>query len=158
MFHAHLLSLLAAVAVLPCRSQDLGSVTDYAPQTNLLCPNISTSPLIRVFAPSNQSLNEFEIEYVSTRQSTVILDAWQTWLGNASDLGYNFSQLQASLPTVGIALSGGGYRAAQYGAGVLSALDARNASAVGAGTGGLLQVASYLSAVSGTPYYLYPLH
>lgn len=43
----------------------------------------------------------------------------------------------------------GGYRAAQYGAGVLSGLDARNESAQSAGTGGLLQVAHYLSGLSG---------
>ena len=52
-------------------------------------------------------------------------------------------------PTIGIALSGGGYRAAQYGAGTLMGLDNRNKSAVSAGTGGLLQVSSYMAGLSG---------
>ena len=52
-------------------------------------------------------------------------------------------------PKLGIATSGGGHRAAFFGAGVLNALDGRNATSVCAGTGGLLQTASYLSGLSG---------
>lgn len=48
----------------------------------------------------------------------------------------------------------GGYRAAQYGAGVLSGLDARNDSAQSAGTGGMLQVSHYLSGLSGMACYI----
>ena len=54
-----------------------------------------------------------------------------------------------AFPRLGIATSGGGYRAATFGAGVLNALDGRNASAVAAGTGGLLQAATYLAGLSG---------
>ena len=48
-----------------------------------------------------------------------------------------------------IAVSGGGYRAALYGAGALSALDSRNSTGASAGTGGVLQLATYLSGLSG---------
>lgn len=59
------------------------------------------------------------------------------------------SSFQGNLPKVGIAIPGGGLRAAQYGAACLEALDARNNSAKAAGTGGLLQVASYMTGLSG---------
>ena len=150
-----------------------GSVTDYAPLVNQPCPNITTDPLLRVFTPKNQSLHPREEEYVDTRLTTVIPDAWKDWIGDGSAIGYNLSAFvdvsgggngngngngttganattSRRFPKIGIAVSGGGYRAAQYGAGVLSALDARNDSAKAAGTGGLLQVTSYISGLSGT--------
>ncbi|KAJ7742584.1 lysophospholipase [Mycena metata] len=56
---------------------------------------------------------------------------------------------RTQLPTVGITVSGGGYRAAIFGAGVLNALDGRNSSSVKKGTGGLLQSATHLAGLSG---------
>lgn len=50
---------------------------------------------------------------------------------------------------IGIAFSGGGYRAMLSGAGQLSALDNRTTNASEAGLGGLLQCASYLVGLSG---------
>jgi hypothetical protein len=139
----HLLSLLACALA-------QGHVTDYAPQTNVQCPNTSAEPLLRVFTPQTQALHPQEIAYINTRESTVIPAAWQDWLGDGSGIGYNLSTFGASFPRVGIAISGGGLRASQYGASVLNALDARNATAYAAGTGGLLQVSSYMSGLSGT--------
>ena len=127
-----------------------GSVTDYAPLVNQPCPDITTNPLLRVFTPEKQSLHPREDEYVKTRLTTVIPNEWKNWIGDGSAIGYNLSSFNSSaFPKIGIAVSGGGLRAAQYGAGVLSALDARNESAKAAGTGGLLQVTSYLSGLSG---------
>ncbi|OCH93717.1 phospholipase B [Obba rivulosa] len=126
-----------------------GSVTDYAPITNISCPNVSSDPLIRTFTPQNQTLHPAEEAYIGTRESSVLPGAWSDWIGNGSDIGYNMSDFQGSLPKIGIAISGGGYRAALYGAGVLSGFDARVEAAKKAGTGGLLQVSSYLSALSG---------
>lgn len=122
------------------------SVTSYAPNTNVQCPDAS---LLRLFTPSNQSLHPSETEYIASRQKGPLLDAWEDFLGDGSTIGYNTSFFSAQYPNIGIALSGGGYRAAQYGAGVLSALDVRNDSAKAAGTGGLLQVSSYISGLSG---------
>ena len=123
-------------------------VTDYAPQTNVACPD-ATTPLLRVFTPQTQSLHAQEVTYIKERESSVISSAWELWLGNGSAIGYNLSALVGHYPRVGIAFSGGGLRAAQYGAGVVSALDARDTSAKAAGTGGLFQVSSYMTGLSG---------
>ncbi|KAJ7072397.1 phospholipase B [Mycena amicta] len=128
-------------------SQD--NVTDYAPSVNVECPDLSTTSLIRQFSPQNQTLHPKESQYVDGRYNTTVQDAWNAWLGDGSALGYNTSAFRGHFPKVGIAIPGGGLRAAQYGAGCLSALDARNASSKAAGTGGLLQVASYISGLSG---------
>jgi lysophospholipase len=59
--------------------------------------------------------------------------------GNSSDV-----------PRIGIAVSGGGYRAMLNGAGAIAAFDNRTANATGQGQlGGLLQSATYLSGLSG---------
>ena len=126
------------------------SVTDYAPQTNVQCPDLSTSSLIRLFTPQNQTLHPDEQKYVSTRSTTVIRTAWTDWLGDGSSLGYNLTAFSGVFPNVGIAIPGGGLRAAQYGAAALMALDGRNQSSKAAGTGGLLQVASYIAGLSGS--------
>jgi len=128
-------------------SETLGSATDYAPQTNVECPNVS---FVRQFTAENQTLHPQEVDYVTTRASTVLPQTWNTWLSfNNSQHGYNTSDFQDHFPKVGIAISGGGLRAALYGAGTLRALDARSHGAKAAGTGGLLQVASYLTGLSG---------
>lgn len=56
----------------------------------------------------------------------------------------------SALPRIGIAISGGGYRALMNGAGAIAAFDNRTANSTGAGQlGGLLQAATYLSGLSG---------
>ncbi|PNY26876.1 Lysophospholipase [Tolypocladium capitatum] len=55
-----------------------------------------------------------------------------------------------ALPNIGLAVSGGGYRAMLNGAGALAAWDSRSAGSETAGNlGGLLQSATYLSGLSG---------
>lgn len=97
-----------------------------------------------------------ESAYTEQRRTTVLPDAWRTYLANVQsaatvDLPDYVSDLLDSddAPTMGIAMSGGGYRAALFGAGVLNALDGRNDSAAHVGTGGLLQAATYLTGLSG---------
>lgn len=54
------------------------------------------------------------------------------------------------LPNLGIAISGGGYRAMLVGAGVLKAFDNRTSNATGKGQlGGLLQSTNYVTGLSG---------
>lgn len=122
------------------------------------CPK---APLVRS-AGSKQTLNVQEANYIKTRKETEIPHAWRSYLANV--------QAQASLHnirlptyvsallanplivnelTLGIATSGGGYRAAIFGSGILNALDGRNKTSVHAGTGCLLQSASYLTGLSG---------
>ncbi|THH05817.1 hypothetical protein EW145_g4517 [Phellinidium pouzarii] len=117
----------------------------YAPNVNVECPS---TPLLRTFSTDNQSLNTLEQDYIQQKEA-VSPQAWKAWLGNGSALGYNLSQFEAHFPRIAIAACGGGLRAALYDVGSLSGFDARNDSSVAAGTGGLLQVASYLSGLSG---------
>lgn len=123
--------------------------TDYAPIINVDCPDVSRDPLIRTFPPANQTLHPAEEEYINARAREVLPQAWSDWLKDGSSIGYDLGDFQGNLPKVGIAIPGGGLRAAQYGAACLEALDARNDSANAAGTGGLLQVASYITGLSG---------
>lgn len=69
---------------------------------------------------------------------------------NAGDY-INVNRNNASaLPNIGIAASGGGYRALLNGAGVLAAFDSRTINSTGPGQlGGLLQSATYLAGLSG---------
>jgi lysophospholipase len=56
----------------------------------------------------------------------------------------------SSLPNIGIAVSRGGYRALQNGAGFLAAADNRTINSTNSGQiGGLLQATTYLSVLSG---------
>jgi hypothetical protein len=82
----------------------------YSPRTNLNCPNTT---LVR----TDGGVNPDEVTYLAARQSNIV-SGWNSWIGDGSQLGYNLSALQgnstgSSLPKVGIAISGGGYRAAQ---------------------------------------------
>ncbi|TWU72455.1 Lysophospholipase 1 [Metarhizium rileyi] len=56
----------------------------------------------------------------------------------------------AVLPRIGVAVSGGGYRALMNGAGAIAAFDNRTSNSTGQGQlGGLLQATTYLSGLSG---------
>jgi lysophospholipase len=109
-------------------------------------------------SPPYQTLSPSELEYLQARKSKVLPNAWKTYLANvqnsqASRLPSYVSNIlnghSKYIPNLGIATSGGGYRAALFGAGVLNSLDGRNSSSVKKGTGGLLQAASYISGLSG---------
>ena len=148
------LSLFAADAA----AQSAAAVA-YAP-TLAACPAGTT--LVREVGAvaSKQTLSQSEIDYVAARRSQVLPTAWYKYLTNLKTLPsltlpvYVDAILRGlhgddMLPKFGIATSGGGHRAAIFGAGVLNALDIRNATAVDAGTGGLLQTATYISGLSG---------
>ncbi|KZT02314.1 lysophospholipase [Laetiporus sulphureus 93-53] len=131
----------------------------YAP---VVAPCPSGISVLREAGTTNQSLSEGESAYVSGKRKTVLPAAWKSYLaavnGSTSDVVSLPSYVSAILngsfggsayPNLSIATSGGGYRAATFGAGVLNALDARNATSVRAGTGGLLQASTYLAGLSG---------
>lgn len=63
------------------------------------------------------------------------------------------SRNATSVPRVGIAASGGGYRAMFGSAGMVAAMDNRTRGANEMGLGGLLQSATYLSALSGGSWF-----
>lgn len=70
--------------------------------------------------------------------------------GFDSDAYFNNAKNVSMLPNIGIAVSGGGWRALLNGAGAIAAYDQRTPGATGAGQlGGLLQSATYLTGLSG---------
>jgi lysophospholipase len=150
-----LLSLLAALAT-PISVVAHTASALYAP-TFGACPQGFT--LVRDAGPSatQQTLSRGEKNYVSSRRSHVLPQAWQSYLANVLATNVSMPDYVSDIlsgntsvgPNLGIATSGGGYRAAMFGAGVLNVLDGRNASSVSSGTGGLLQAATYLSGLSG---------
>ncbi|KNF04207.1 hypothetical protein PSTG_02558 [Puccinia striiformis f. sp. tritici PST-78] len=62
------------------------------------------------------------------------------------------SKNATELPRFSIAVGGGAYRGAIFAAGIMNAMDGRNASSVQAGTGGLLQIADYITGLSGSAW------
>lgn len=65
----------------------------------------------------------------------------------------NYSSNTSVLPNIGIAASGGGYRAMMNGGGALAAFDDRSTGSTSSGQlGGLLQSATYLAGLSGASW------
>ncbi|TFK53598.1 hypothetical protein OE88DRAFT_1626468 [Heliocybe sulcata] len=131
-------------------------------------PSVGACPdgfsLHRSVGTSNQTLSPGESAYISSRKSNILPGAWKAYLANVQATENSLPSYVASIlngengasayPTLGIATSGGGYRAAIFGAGVLNALDGRNQTSAQAGTGGLLQSATYISGLSGGSWLL----
>ncbi|KIJ62091.1 hypothetical protein HYDPIDRAFT_95112 [Hydnomerulius pinastri MD-312] len=153
-----LATLLVASASLPllANAQSAASIA-YTPATGA-CPSGFT--LVReAGAPGSQTLGAEEAAYISSRKSTVVPNAYKTYLANLQAANTSLPSYVASIlsgnsteadyPNLGIACSGGGWRASIFGAGILNVLDGRNTSAAALGTGGLLQAALYLSGLSG---------
>ena len=112
---------------------DKRSVSQYAP-TSVSCPaNVS---LVR----PGSDLSESESSYITSRKTKADA-ALTSWLE-----GLDSSFPTTSLPSLGLALTGGGLRATLIGAGIVQALDSRDSNA---GTSGLFQSLTYLSALSG---------
>lgn len=142
--------------------------------SSLILPTLGTSVASQAYTPvqvkcptgslvrSAPGLSPEEASYISTRKSSVLPSAWSSYLANVE--AYSSSHA-VTIPdyvhqllgggevpdgmTVGMAVSGGGYRAAIVGGGIMNAFDGRNTSSVQAGTGGLLQGVSYMSGLSG---------
>lgn len=151
-----IIACLALVA-LPVLTQQAASIA-YTP-VKVQCP---PGTLVRSAGTTSQRLSAQETAYIGARTSQVLPAAWSSYLSNLK----NYAATQRlPLPTyaqtllggggvpkgltLGIAVSGGGYRAAVVGGGILNALDVRNGTSALAGTGGLLQGATYLSGLSG---------
>lgn len=121
----------------------------YSP-TEVDCP--SKRPEVRI----GSSLSPQEQEWLPRRRSETIPNI-KDFLKRAPITGFDsdkyFSGVKAdsaSLPNIGIAVSGGGYRAMLNGAGAIAAFDSRSPGSTDKGNmGGLLQSATYISGLSG---------
>lgn len=115
----------------------------------------STAPGIQWVRPAN-GLNPKEADWVFQRKQ-VVLDALDGYLSrlhlDSFDLRNYLERLHnhdySYVPTLGMAISGGGYESAYTGTGAMRALDDRLAAANDQRTGGLLQSLTYLSGLSG---------
>lgn len=120
----------------------------YTPKASS-CP--STKPAVR---SAGTGLSKSESAWLEARRNQT-LPVMSDFLSSLNISGFdvagyfkNHSQRSIwSLPNIGIAVSGGGLRATFNGAGGLQAFDSREEDS--GGFGGLLQSATYLSALSG---------
>lgn len=123
----------------------------YAP-SEVTCP--STRPFIR--DSSKSVLSPEEKAWLPIRRTETITHI-KDFLKRASIPNFdsekylqNVDSNSSALPNIGIAVSGGGYRAMLNGAGAIKAFDSRSAGSTDKGNlGGLLQSATYLSGLSG---------
>ena len=114
------------------------------------CP--SNPPVVRGAA----SLSANETQWLQKRRNNT-LAPMRDLLTRLNITGFNASQYisqhsnnASALPNIGIAVSGGGWRALMNGAGAIKAFDSRTQNNTGHGKlGGLLQSATYLSGLSG---------
>ena len=121
----------------------------YAPAT-VPCPSVR--PSIR----QASRLSPQELQWLPGRRNSTI-DPMIDLLNRINIPGFNGADYVSSnrnnasaLPNIGIAASGGGYRALMNGAGVLAAFDSRTENSTAPGQlGGLLQSATYLAGLSG---------
>ncbi|ODV72859.1 lysophospholipase family protein [Cyberlindnera jadinii NRRL Y-1542] len=120
------------------------SYSSYAP-VNVSCPQDAT--LVR----SASSISDDEKSWLEKRHS-VTDDALSEFLERADLDGFDAKDFLNSLNrsiTIGLAFSGGGYRAMLNGAGQVAALDSRTEGANEHGLGGLLQASTYFVGLSG---------
>ncbi|KAF7596017.1 Lysophospholipase 1 [Aspergillus hancockii] len=122
---------------------------EYAP-ANVSCPAVR--PTVR----SASKLSPNETNWLEWRRKEIVSPLKDLLgrlnLSNFDTSAYidRLSTNTSNLPNVGIAVSGGGYRAMLNGAGALKAFDSRTTNSTASGQlGGLLQSATYLSALSG---------
>lgn len=114
---------------------------NYAP-SKVPCP---TSRLVR----DGSSMSVNETEYIKARK-IVTWTAMEEFLSRTKLSDYKDLFEDGYVPNMGLAFSGGGYRAMIDGAGRLSAFDWRNPAANESGQlGGLFQAANYITGLSG---------
>ncbi|CZT09499.1 hypothetical protein WAI453_004788 [Rhynchosporium graminicola] len=121
----------------------------YAPAV-VDCP--SERPKIR----SATTISPSEVSWLELRRNHTI-DPMISWLTRMNITDFDASSYinrnrnnASALPNIGIAVSGGGYRALMNGAGFIAAADDRTRNSTNTGhIGGLLQATTYLAGLSG---------
>ncbi|EMG50278.1 Lysophospholipase 2 [Candida maltosa Xu316] len=137
MFRFNVLFLIAYAVVFVTATSPTNS---YAPG-RVACPqNKLTRSALEGISPNEQSyMNQ---RYQNAKSEMI------NFLKNANMTGFDIDTfMETSNPTIGLAFSGGGYRAQLAGAGELSALDSRSVQP--SVLGGILQSSSYIVGLSG---------
>lgn len=116
-------------------------------------PKVVDCPRDRPVIRAADTLSEDEASWISIRRNNTI-SPLRALLEKAAIPDFDaksyidgISDNKTALPNIGIAVSGGGYRALMNGAGFLSAADARNGNENA--VSGLLQASTYLAGLSG---------
>ena len=142
-------SLLAAASLFVSTGHAWSPTNSYVPA------NVTCDDDINLVRNATFQLSNNETEWLKKREvytSEALKDFLTRSLANFSDtsiLNNLFSGNSSKIPKIGIAASGGGYRAMLSGAGMISAMDNRTDGANEHGLGGLLQSATYLAGLSG---------
>ncbi|CZR68746.1 related to lysophospholipase [Phialocephala subalpina] len=136
------------VVLIPREAPWKRATTGYAPSA-VQCPPVL--PTIR--AGTTLSVNE--TSWLKARRLKTVW-ALRDFLSRANITGLDTNAYigdgtdATTLPNIGIAISGGGYRAMMNGAGAIAAFDNRTTNSTGRGQlGGLLQASTYISGLSG---------
>ncbi|KAF6844496.1 lysophosphoplipase A [Colletotrichum musicola] len=143
----HLLSLASVL---------LGAVLTSAqsnPQAGSYAPVYEQCPQGLRVRPAQQGLSREEQSWRASRGDKVV-PALEAYLAQAQIEGFNLEEYvdrlnNTNYPIVGLTVSGGGTQSGVGGLGIWQAFDARNPAAVQARTGGLTQILSYISGLSG---------
>jgi lysophospholipase len=147
-FHSEDLALEVARRALP------NAPDGYTP-TNVSCP--ASRPTVR----SAATLSSNETSWLDTRR-TKSLAAMKEFFSHVNISDYDVSSYldthsgnSSNLPNIGIAASGGGYRALMNAAGAIKAFDSRTENSTTSGhLGGLLQSSTYVAGLSGGSWLL----
>lgn len=117
-------------------------------------PDLVQCPVSEPFVRYAVNISKHETDWLQKRQEKR-LKAMNAFLTRIKVPNFNASHYFAktpteSLPNIGIAFSGGGYRALLNGAGIFAAFDERTSGSTTPGhLGGLIQSSTYLSGLSG---------
>ncbi|RCK57915.1 Lysophospholipase 1 [Candida viswanathii] len=116
--------------------------------TNGYAPGTVSCPGTQLTRSGSEGINSKEQAYIEARY-TVAKQALSDFLNGANMKDFDVdSFLSSSNPTIGLAVSGGGYRSMLTGAGQLSALDSRIQSDSPV-LAGILQASNYVAGLSG---------
>lgn len=141
MVHLSILATSLALAAAPAVAYNPGN--SYAP-TRLECPSNPN------FITHASALSSNETDWIEARHNVtdpILID----YLDRMNMTGFDASTFLSNVSlSIGLAFSGGGYRAMLCGAGQLAALDNRTTNSTNSGhLGGLLQASTYLAGLSG---------
>lgn len=139
----------AAVALAAWKRASPDAPNGYTP-TRENCPSVR--PTLR----NGRSLSPNETAWLETRRNNTV-SAMRDLLGRLNITGFDSNSYiddarnnVSALPNIGIAASGGGWRALLNGAGAVAAFDSRTPNSTNTGhIGGLLQSSTYLAGLSG---------
>jgi lysophospholipase len=140
-------------------SDSSGYTYGYTP-VNTQCPQ--DRPKIR----ASHTLSDIEKNWLQRRRSKTV-EPMKQLLCRLNITGFNAVEYISkngqgdfkNLPNIGIAFSGGGYRATTVGAGVFAAFDSRTPGSTEPGhVGGLLQSTTYISGLSGGAFMIGSLY